>query len=88
MQNIKEIKRKKIIYRAKYRGTKELDILIGAFIEKNINNDNMLDDLLNLLNCHDGDLQACLINNEAPPENIKNIFPTLQKFTKNYSLAK
>ena len=36
MINIDELK-KKIIYRSNYRGTKEMDKLLGAFTEKYIN---------------------------------------------------
>ena len=35
--NIDELK-KKIIYRSNYRGTKEMDKLLGTFTKKNINN--------------------------------------------------
>ena len=33
--------KKKLLYRASYRGTKEMDILLGNFVEKNINNFNL-----------------------------------------------
>lgn len=32
-----EILKKKILYRASYRGTKEMDLLLTAFVKKNIN---------------------------------------------------
>ena len=32
-----EILKKKILYRASYRGTKEMDILLGSFVKKYIN---------------------------------------------------
>ena len=35
--NIEKLK-KKIIYRSNYRGTKEMDKLLGAFTKKHINN--------------------------------------------------
>ncbi len=35
-----EIFKKKLLYRASYRGTKEMDILLSAFVKKNINNFN------------------------------------------------
>ena len=44
--NIDELK-KKIIYRSNYRGTKEMDKLLGAFTNKYINELN-LKDLLSL----------------------------------------
>ena len=50
--NIKDLKNK-IIYRANYRGTKEMDILLGSFTKKYINTLNKkelinLSDLLDL----------------------------------------
>tara|TARA_B100001027_G_scaffold200860_1_gene160508 strand:- start:45 stop:302 length:258 start_codon:yes stop_codon:yes gene_type:complete len=55
--NIDQLK-KKIIYRSNYRGTKEMDKLLGTFIKKNINylNYNELVDLDNLLNIDDTNL--------------------------------
>ena len=57
MINIDELK-KKIIYRSNYRGTKEMDKLLGTFIEKNIKdlNYNELVDLEKLLNIDDTNL--------------------------------
>ena len=46
MINIDELK-KKIIYRSNYRGTKEMDKLLGAFVRKYIN-DLSDDDLVKL----------------------------------------
>ena len=45
--------KKRLIYRSQYRGTKEMDKLIGAFVKKNIDNFdvnelNHLEDLLNI----------------------------------------
>ena len=55
--NIEQLK-KKIIYRSNYRGTKEMDKLLGAFTNKYINelNDADLIDLENLLNIDDNNL--------------------------------
>ncbi len=36
MNNELEIFKKKLIYRAGYRGTKEMDILLSSFVDKNI----------------------------------------------------
>ena len=49
--NIKDLKNK-IVYRANYRGTKEMDTLLGSFTRKYINECNneelsLLSDLLN-----------------------------------------
>ena len=55
--DIEQIK-KKIIYRSNYRGTKEMDKLLGAFTKKYIDklNHNDLFDLEELLNVDDTNL--------------------------------
>ena len=55
--NIDQLK-KKIIYRSNYRGTKEMDKLLGAFTKKYIDdlNINDLSDLEELLNVDDFNL--------------------------------
>ena len=57
MINIGELK-KKIIYRSNYRGTKEMDKLLGAFVKKYINNlsDDDLIKLEKLLDIDDTNL--------------------------------
>jgi antitoxin CptB len=57
MINIDELK-KKIIYRSNYRGTKEMDKLLGAFAKKYINDlcENDLVKLEKLLNIDDANL--------------------------------
>ena len=47
MNNELEIFKKKLIYRAGHRGTKEMDILLSSFVDKNINlfNEQLLDEL-------------------------------------------
>ena len=47
----KEILKKKIIYRSMHRGTKEMDLLLGNFVKKHINelNSTELQDLAKLL---------------------------------------
>ena len=47
----KEILKKQIIYRSMHRGTKEMDLLLGNFVKKHIDefNDNELKDLEKLL---------------------------------------
>ncbi len=37
MNNKLEIFKKKLIYRAGYRGTKEMDILLSSFVKKHVN---------------------------------------------------
>ena len=55
MTNKLEILKKKLIYRASYRGTKEMDILLSSFVNKFINDldDNLLTELENFLNFED-----------------------------------
>ena len=54
MSELESLK-KKIIYRANYRGTKEMDMLLGKFVNKYINtfNKNQLEELYNFLNMDD-----------------------------------
>jgi antitoxin CptB len=55
--NIEQLK-KKIIYRSNYRGTKEMDKLLGAFTKKHIDQLNIDDlyDLEKLLDIDDSNL--------------------------------
>ena len=55
MNNKLEIFKKKLIYRAGYRGTKEMDILLSSFVNKYINtfNDSLLNELEKFLNFED-----------------------------------
>ena len=55
MNNKLEIFKKKLIYRAGYRGTKEMDILLSSFVDKNINlfNEQLLYELDKFLNFED-----------------------------------
>ena len=52
MNNKLEIFKKKLIYRAGYRGTKEMDILLSSFVNKYINDfdENLLIELEKFLN--------------------------------------
>ena len=55
MSNKLEILKKRLIYRASYRGTKEMDILLSAFVNKYIDSfdENLLSELENFLNFED-----------------------------------
>ena len=55
MNNELEIFKKKLIYRAGYRGTKEMDILLSSFVNKYINifDKSLLIELENFLNFED-----------------------------------
>ena len=55
MSNELNIFKKKLIYRASYRGTKEMDILLSNFVNKHIDNfdETLLLDLEKFLNLED-----------------------------------
>ena len=55
MVNKLEIFKKKLIYRAGYRGTKEMDILLSSFVNKYINDfdESLLIELEKFLNFED-----------------------------------
>ena len=55
MSNKLEIFKKRLVYRATYRGTKEMDILLSSFVKKHINtfNEKSLVKLENFLNLSD-----------------------------------
>ncbi len=55
MDNKLELFKKKLIYRAGYRGTKEMDILLSTFVNKHIHSfdENLLIELEKFLNFED-----------------------------------
>lgn len=55
MINKLEIYKKKLIYRAEYRGTKEMDLLLGSFVNKYIDtfDEKLLNELERFLNFED-----------------------------------
>ncbi len=72
--------KKRIIYRASYRGTKELDVLISSFVNKIINNLNE-DELLELekfVNLSDEDLIK--MNNNFYKHKIKSVNKIYREF--------
>ena len=75
-----EILKKKIIYRSNYRGTKEMDKLLGSFTNKYINDlthDELLD-LEKLLNIDDANLynfyNGLITNIKFDDNNINYLF--------------
>ena len=76
----KEILKKQIIYRSTHRGTKEMDLLLGNFVKKNIDKftDSELKDLENLMEIEDEILQKWFFekNNEdlVPFNKISKMF--------------
>ena len=75
--------KKRIIYRASYRGTKELDILISSFVNKIINtlNEQELLELENFVNLDDQDLIFLNKNySERADTNKNKIYKEFYKF--------
>mgnify|MGYP003970157311 FL=1 len=71
MSNKLEIFKKSLIYRATYRGTKEMDILLSSFVKKHINtfNEKSLVKLENFLNLSDEQILN-YYNNKFTEESI------------------
>ena len=83
MNNELEIFKKKLIYRAGYRGTKEMDILLSSFVNKYINNfdENLLIELEKFLDYEDEIIlnfyNFNLVEKEIDQNQVSKIF---QKF--------
>ena len=83
MINIDELK-KKIIYRSNYRGTKEMDKLLGAFVKKYIDelSDNDLVKLEKLLDIDDSNLYNFLNDLETDfiieKNNVTDLFKNFE----------
>ena len=84
--NIPDLK-KKIIYRAAYRGTKEMDALLGSFIKKYIHilNDEDLICLSNLISLDDENLYKF---NKGQETTIKFNNNKVNKLFKNFIYKK
>ena len=82
MSNKLEIFKKRLIYRASYRGTKEMDILLSNFVNKYINefNENMLLELEKFLNFED-EIILNFYNFDIKEKKLKKI--KYQKYLKN-----
>ena len=87
MINIDELK-KKIIYRSNYRGTKEMDKLLGAFVKKYINDlsDDDLVKLEKLLDVDDSNLYNFLNGLETDyiieKNNVTDLFKNFEYVNK------
>ena len=83
-----EYLKKKIIYRSNYRGTKEMDKLLGAFTNKYINqlNNEDLLDLQKLLDIENEDLynfyKGLNTNKEFKKNNVNLLFKNFKYKTK------
>ena len=69
-----EIFKKKLLYRASYRGTKEMDILLTNFVKKYINqlNNEELNDLKIFLELEDEEIKNYYNNNIIDDKIKKN----------------
>ncbi len=80
MKNKLEILKKRLIYRASYRGTKEMDILLSSFVNKYINtfDENQLNELERFLNFEDEIIlnfyNQGIIDKEIDKNQISGIF--------------
>tara|TARA_X000001036_G_C20408704_1_gene696043 strand:+ start:517 stop:774 length:258 start_codon:yes stop_codon:yes gene_type:complete len=80
MSNKLEILKKKLIYRASYRGTKEMDILLSEFVNEYINklDNDLLEELDKFLNFEDEIIlnyyQNNLIENNIDKNKVSRIF--------------
>ncbi len=81
MNNKLEILRKKLIYRAGYRGTKEMDILLSSFVNKYINtfDEELLVELDKFLNFEDEILKNFYQHNLVEKNLKKNKISTIFK---------
>ncbi len=80
MNNKLEIFKKKLLYRAGYRGTKEMDILLSSFVNKYIDtfDENLLAELDKFLNYEDEDIldfyQKNIIKKKIDKNKVSKIF--------------
>ena len=81
----KEILKKQIIYRSTHRGSKEMDLLLGNFVKKNINNLDIVElkDLEKLLFIEDDIIYKWYFE-----ENFNDNVPStkISKMLKNFKL--
>ncbi len=74
-----EIKRKRLVYRARHRGTKELDLLIGSFADAHLAgfDSSQLDRFEKLLSLPEPQLYDWLLGETRPPEALCDDVMTL-----------
>ena len=85
MDNKLEILKKRLVYRAGYRGTKEMDILLSSFVKKYIDtfDETLLYELDKFLNYEDDIIENYYNFNVAENNIDKN---KISKFFKNFKL--
>jgi len=67
-----EIRRKRLRYSSRRRGTKELDLILGRFVERHLAGLSTaeLDRYEALLGCDDGDIYAWVVGRASPPPGL------------------
>ena len=85
MDNKLELFKKKLIYRAGYRGTKEMDILLSTFVNKHIHSfdENLLIELEKFLNFEDEIILNYYQNNIVEEKIDKN---EISKIFKSFTI--
>ena len=75
-----EIKRKRLLFRSKHRGTKEMDILLGGYYEENMRRfgEEELVEFERILELPDDDLYAWSVGRQSVPESLTS--PVLDAF--------
>jgi len=75
----------KILYRARYRGTKEMDIFVTSFVESIIDKLTIeeLNDLNKIINLNDEQILNLCNNDSEYHSSNKNIVLKLKNFKKN-----
>ena len=74
MSELTQNKRKKLIFRSWHRGTREMDLLLGSFADKHVNEftEEQLEEYEDLLKENDPDLYNWFSKREEPPEDAKS----------------
>ena len=75
--------RKKLLYRARYRGFKEADMVIGRFAEAHLGSmtEEQVETFRRLLEVPDQELYAWVIGREPAPENYRtDVLSMIQSF--------
>ena len=83
MTETTDIRRKRLLYQATYRGFKEADLLIGGFAKAHIAdmNEEDLDEFEALLKLNDRELYDWATGKREPPANIDGpVFERLKAF--------
>ncbi len=78
-------KQKRLIYRANHRGTKEMDWLMGKFVETNVAlmDENKVDHVDELLKLAEPEIEAWLMGKSSDyPEEFTDLIKEIQTFHK------